>query len=1015
MLIVLEAIPDSVYRRTCTYILFLPRQKINGMDIKLDSLDTFSRDLFQKMQQGHRTTQDLVSEEALETRTLIKNQADQSRAHASAQIKESRIHMALEVDRSQQLTASQIEGVRKQFSNTRLDDENSDRRRKLLQSLKFPGMNERRNLVRPSFPNTLRWVFKECDSPSLSGVCFLDQADEANSESDQDYETSSDSEQDVSVGALSPQWSCLCCWLRSDEKLYWVTGLPGSGKTTFIHFLLFRPKLEELINAWKPGAVIATHFFWRPGTALQKNIRGFLLSLIHQLLSNNASSLDILLRDRAGLCSKEYDSDWSETELQDILLKILNGHEIPLFLILDGIDEIYEEHELVRFLDLLDDMMKIPHLKILLASRPEPPIQDRYWSHPRLRLQDLNSEDLRQYAMGRLRFPQTSVLGLEEHIVVVEALLKRAQGVFLWLVLAVNSVNAGLQRQDSLWDVMRRIKSLPVGLINLYKEMWSRLQIEHPIYCKRTAAHIKMLSFAKRVLRGSRRYYTVCDISPVPILVMAVITYPSLYSEVCWEDTRASVQFDRLLGACREMEQDVNSRSAGFLQVIYKESESLTARYKQFQKHLDARVVFTHRSAYDFIADTQEGRAIESLANISQEEMLERWIHGCILKSQFSKEDSSSHSFGLLLLIGAVSKEFRDLKTYWSKDGQRLVLNVRKLHRFGKARADVDGLRNDNHFLWMLIHRSLDMCLTGILRRTRGISEAPHPHILWTAVAKVKDDSRLEAIHELLLSGTSPNHSCFVNCFNTSFEVGVEDYHRSETTLGQFLKNLLLKSLYGHINDLSPSKILGVLNQFLIRGVDLEKNIYLVVQPRKLGSALTAQILLTGASYVEGWVCIFSVGIANLFRLVAWHFKSMQEISGKQDASNDRVNEFLNQPPEPYWPQGYTLQEAGHDECSKQRALSDGQAQTISALALIHMLAPSEESKQMLEEYCWYLQKEFPPNEQLEGSQVSQDLGLNRDFIGQDPCFRDLRFRSASYLDRIACAQNICLCPNGHH
>ncbi len=83
-------------------------------------------------------------------------------------------------------------------------------------------------------------------------------------------------------------------------------------------------------------------------------------------------------------------------------MAVLSASSNPIFLFLDGLDEIAQEeqHKTLEFLDKL--CSHVPQLRVCVSSRPEPIFQKRLGNLPALRLQDLTREDIRQFASGVL-------------------------------------------------------------------------------------------------------------------------------------------------------------------------------------------------------------------------------------------------------------------------------------------------------------------------------------------------------------------------------------------------------------------------------------------------------------------------------------------------------------------------------------------------------------------------------------------------------------------------------------
>lgn len=85
-------------------------------------------------------------------------------------------------------------------------------------------------------------------------------------------------------------------WLQSEEKLFWVSGKPGSGKSTFIKYLHTNPLTSEYLRNWyrSTNNVQATFFFHHRGTAIQKSLEGLYRGILGQILEQSPQSLFVI-------------------------------------------------------------------------------------------------------------------------------------------------------------------------------------------------------------------------------------------------------------------------------------------------------------------------------------------------------------------------------------------------------------------------------------------------------------------------------------------------------------------------------------------------------------------------------------------------------------------------------------------------------------------------------------------------------------------------------------------------
>ena len=85
-----------------------------------------------------------------------------------------------------------------------------------------------------------------------------------------------------------------CTWLRErDNGLFWITGKPGSGKSTLMKFLYNHKTLVAQLSAWagsrgNPSKITKAGFYcWNSGSDIQMSRLGLLRTLLHECLSGD--------------------------------------------------------------------------------------------------------------------------------------------------------------------------------------------------------------------------------------------------------------------------------------------------------------------------------------------------------------------------------------------------------------------------------------------------------------------------------------------------------------------------------------------------------------------------------------------------------------------------------------------------------------------------------------------------------------------------------------------------------
>lgn len=415
-------------------------------------------------------------------------------------------------------------------------------RTRLLRSLKFAGMNERRNQLDDAHDETFHWIFAEAQPSepdesyhSYSSVSERyhddsmygsdgdpidddnvrisdanshdgDDAPRGGEDPDQNYASGMFSDAQDSLAdeysqnsmqqsreELYRAWDSFSDWLKSEGRVYWISGKPGSGKSTLVKFLLDHWETKAALKLWHPDTLILGHFFWKPGATLQKTIKGLFLTLLHQVLHARATLVDRLLEDPT-VVSKDADSDWSVKALEKALLSTLDRCPSNVCIFIDGLDEVGEEDGQPALLGTIQRILAIDKVKMCLASRPEPMLDARLRDHPQLRLQDLTYDDMHAYAVSTLADVWHNVTtSAGERNRFVWDVLRKAEGVFLWLHLALRSVTTGLEHGDSYDILLLRLDEISNELSALYSDMWMRVNGRTKAYLASASLYMNLV------------------------------------------------------------------------------------------------------------------------------------------------------------------------------------------------------------------------------------------------------------------------------------------------------------------------------------------------------------------------------------------------------------------------------------------------------------------------------------------------------------------------------------------
>lgn len=428
----------------------------------------------------------------------------------------------------------------------------------LLQSLWFEMMQDRQIRVDWSYAKTFDWLFE----PSYGHNGFAD-------------------------------------WLLSDKPLFWVNGKAGSGKSTLMKFLFNDQRTKEHL----PNYSIYSFFLWKSGSEMQRTRRGMFCSLLYQMLEGNDGYARHLIRQHPELLRKRRPADWDSRDLEATLQQVLEIHEQPVFLFIDGLDEMDSGEDTFDLKRLATRTISRAHqLKICVSSRPEPIWATMLQGYPSLRLQDLTKRDLETVARGLLTEYFDGLVRKEpKHEIdeLVDLLVQKSSGVFLWLHLGIRSLLRGLIGQDTLEELKERIDQTPSTLNGLYQSMWARLGDDAPTYRLEAAKYFRFLV----------EWYEVRQVIEYasPTVFHLTLGWDVSLREKYHCGRKSFVESQEFTDACAHVQRRIETRCGGLLELLggrrYELCEVLDV------EAMDPRVLhvqFIHRTVKDWLLTTGE-------------------------------------------------------------------------------------------------------------------------------------------------------------------------------------------------------------------------------------------------------------------------------------------------------------------------------------------------------------------------------------------------------------------------
>ncbi|KAJ5360510.1 hypothetical protein N7517_009701 [Penicillium concentricum] len=439
-------------------------------------------------------------------------------------------------------SVKEIDSLEQHLSGLSLSQKTVEKEQAILKSLSFDARPVRHTSISEAHQRTFRWAY-EPDENAPAAATFLP------------------------------------TWLKRGNGVFWVSGKPGSGKSTFMKFIADEPMTLDFLSEWSGSkrTVISSHYFWSAGTAMQKSQHGLLRTLLHGIFRQCSELIEPVCESmQLSLDNAEDLLQWSLSTLKETLRKVACWDKTPVqfCFFVDGLDEYDGDHP--ELCQVLKDVAKSPNIKICLSSRPWNVFEEAFGSETqnKLYIQDLTRNDILEYIRSRLyehpRWPALATRASQGDSLIKD-IEKRACGVFLWVFLVTRLLREGLTNRDSFMDIRRRLESFPEELEIFFRQI---LESVEPFYHNKMSTTMQIAIAAKEPLHAmaygfhDQEYEDEDYVFGVPVLTYNRQEEQELREETAWR---------------------LNSRSRGLLEL----------------NPQSGTVTFLHRTVLDFLR-TQE-------------------------------------------------------------------------------------------------------------------------------------------------------------------------------------------------------------------------------------------------------------------------------------------------------------------------------------------------------------------------------------------------------------------------
>jgi hypothetical protein len=470
-------------------------------------------------------------------------------------------------------------------------------------------------------------------------------------------------------------------WLQSDavlENVFWISGKPGSGKSTLMKHLALHPQLTVHLQHWSGGRnlLIVQYYFWKSGSELQKSLEGLMRSLLYQILSQFPQLISMTFPRQDWIVAGP-SFNFSKADMIGALNRILSSgaqHDISFIFFIDGLDEfdnrdefseyVSNEEELVQF---LRPFYNCKHVKLCLASRRWPTFEREFGQDPErcLYVHELTQDDIRTYIEDT--FNNNSVFrqishGNSSYSYLIREMIDAAEGVFLWVRIVSQTLLNGITNADQISDLRRKLRGLPTQLTKLFEHILGDIEPEY-------------------ICRAARIFYTISATPGIiftPLIAAFVYLNPCEHARILKDESFQS--WESLESLQAELFTRLDAYCKGLLQARpeqyrYDYYSYPHYSYDQYSCDHDQRPLSHYTSDYGYLVPSDViGNRLECFHHTLQEFLLEPRIQEYLIaKANIELDGIYLHVCrGYLFVLEALVKAARGLFSFPKEEGHAI-------------------------------------------------------------------------------------------------------------------------------------------------------------------------------------------------------------------------------------------------------------------------------------------------------------------------------------------------------
>lgn len=297
-----------------------------------------------------------------------------------------------------------------------------------------------------------------------------------------------------------PQRSSFSAWYSgSASNLLWLRGYAGVGKSVMSKYIIAEVLKSDYIWSRKPPSpeehqqpnheTFLVYFFCSERNRHLQSEHNILRSILHQMLL--AAPLVV---NKALQGFRRASANYTFVTNPSILWEAIQATLIAtswqtIYLVLDGLDEMASENlegfakGLKRLVEGVAPQIQPRRIKLLVTSRPITNLETQLGC-PSISIR--SERDVRSFVQGSTDgLAQRFALPSELQTRIIQQICEKAQGMFLWAILAWHELCRGANKPQDFATNLAKTQQLPASLEMLYEDILNRLSLPSRVLCLR--------------------------------------------------------------------------------------------------------------------------------------------------------------------------------------------------------------------------------------------------------------------------------------------------------------------------------------------------------------------------------------------------------------------------------------------------------------------------------------------------------------------------------------------------